>query len=839
LERLARKILIVDDDPDDHRAYARLLRKAPDQTYEIVSAMQASDGLAAVRSQRFDCVLLDINLPDRSGIEFLAELEKLPHQIACAVVVVTGQGDENVAVDAMKRGAQDYLVKGALTQELFLAAIDRAIDARSLQARLDQTLQTSTETNTMLQLEVEEYKRAEFDAAAAKELAERANEAKTAFLTNMSHEIRTPMNGILGMTSLLLAMELGDEQRQYASAIHHSATGLLAILNDILDISKLEAGRIELENIDFDLEELIEGTLELIASKAVEKDLELCALIDDSARCHFFGDPTRLRQVLLNLIGNAVKFTEKGFVVVRAQQVGSDEVRDDAAVAKLRVDVSDSGIGISADGMRRLFQKFNQADNSISRRFGGTGLGLVISRELTELMGGALSVDSEAGKGSTFTIEIALPRGAPTAPPPAWLERLAGRHVLVVDNFEMPRQVLRRQLERIGMQVVEAHDGFSAIAELRRASAAGGGYDVVLIDQIMPGMSGEELAQEVRNYPALGKLKLILVSPLGIPGKVGGTERAPIDALLTKPPSYKALIECLANVLFPNEKLITNTKRSFLSDQGAETQHRQMRRILLAEDNVINQQVAAGILRKAGYAVDVVDDGVAAVNAAGAGKYDLILMDLQMPDMGGVEATHMIRSIDGRQRIPIIAMTAHAMRGTREECLDSGMDDYVAKPIDPRGFLAVVRRWTIGAETGAGQAAEAAVEGPAPSVPVLDEDHLAALRASMEAGDFDELIARAPARLEVRIERLQTASAAGDFETLEHEAHAMISGAGNVGAMALSALALQLETSASEQDHAATAKIMRAIDDNASLTLAALRAKCSAAPRRRGEALAS
>jgi signal transduction histidine kinase/HPt (histidine-containing phosphotransfer) domain-containing protein len=837
VERPVRKLLIVDDDSDDHRAYARLLRNAPDNAYTIVAATEASDGLAVMRSQRFDCVLLDIHLPDGSGLDFLSALSELPHQASCAVVVVSGYGSETVAVDAMKRGAGDYLVKSGLTQEILVNAIDNAMTKWTLQTRLDRSFEVSTETNTMLQLEVETHRKGEIDAAAAQEVAERANEAKTEFLTNMSHEIRTPMNGILGMTSLLLETELGDEQQRYANAIRQSATSLLGLVNDILDLSKLQAGHIDLEYIDFDLEELIEGTLELVAAKAVDKDLELCALIDESARRHFFGDPTRLRQVLLNLIGNAVKFTEKGFVVVRARQVGSDETKNGARVARLRIDVSDSGIGISAEGMLRLFQKFNQADASIARRFGGTGLGLVISRELSELMGGVLDVDSEVGKGSTFTLEIALPRGAEPAPP-GWLVRLASRRALVVGNFEMSRQALRRQLERLGMDVVEAHDGFTAIAELRRARA-GGCYDVVLADQTMPDMSGEELVQELRNDRALDAVKLILVSPFGIPFKVKAGGHVKIDALLAKPPSYKALVECLANLLFPHEKLVTNSKISFLSDHGAATQQRQMRRILLAEDNLINQQVAAGILRKAGYAVDVVDDGVAAVNAAGAGKYDLILMDLQMPVMGGVEATHMIRSIDGLRHVPVIAMTAHAMRGTREGCLDSGLDDYVAKPIDPRGFLALVRRWTIGTENASAPARKPAAEERAQNAPVLDEDHLAALDASMDRGDFDDLLARAPARLEVRIERLQSAFAAGNFATLEHEAHTLISGAGNVGAMALSALALKLETSASQQDQDVTAKIMAAIDANASLTLAALRAKVSAAPHRANEAHAS
>ena len=830
LERPVRKLLIIDDDVDDHRAYVRSLRKATDHRYQIVTATRASDGVAAAQLQYFDCILLDLNLPDRSGIDVLGELIKLSHLVSCAILVVTGEGNGTVAVEAMKRGAQDYLIKGVQTQDLLLSAIDRAIDARTSQVSRDASFQASAEATIMLQLQVEEREKAERAAAAAREQAERANAAKSAFLANMSHEIRTPMNGILGMTSLLLEMELGDEQRHYAAAIHQSATSLLGLLNDILDLAKLEAGRIELENIDFDLEELVEGTVQLVSAKAVEKDLELCAFIDDRVRRRFFGDPTRLRQVLLNLIGNAVKFTAKGFVVVRVQQLGADEVEGDVARARLRIDVSDSGIGIPTEAMGRLFQKFNQADNSITRRFGGTGLGLAISRDISALMGGTLSVESEVGKGSTFTLEIALPCGAPMSLPETWIARLAGRRVLVVDNFEMLRRVLGRQLQRVGMDVSEASDGFAALVELQRAHAVGSPYHLALVDQIMPGMSGEELAREIRKYPSLADLKLVLMSPLGIPAKIGGTERAPIDALLNKPASFKTMIECLANLLFPGEKLVSATRRSFLSGPGPETQQRHKWRILLAEDNLINQEVAAGILRKAGYAVDVAEDGISAVDVARAGKHDLILMDMQMPGMDGVEATHKIRAIEGVERVPIIAMTAHAMHGTREQCLAAGMDDYVAKPIDPRGFLATVRRWTVGAETNSPQVPHVTAVQQTDGLPILDEDRFASLRASMGIADFDDLVARAPRRLEERIEKLQKAFMGGDLAAIGREAHTLIGGAGNIGAMALAALARQLEWSTSQQDRESLHKTMRAIDDNTPQTLAALRAKFFAAP---------
>jgi CheY-like chemotaxis protein/HPt (histidine-containing phosphotransfer) domain-containing protein len=826
MEESVRRVLIVDDSSDDRRMFKRLLKHASGRRYDIVCATKAPDGLAAARMEHFDCILLDVRLPGQDGLELLSELLQRFRDKLCAIVVCTGDGNERTAVEALQRGAQDYLSKNDLTSDALMRAIERAIDKRGLQLQLEHSLEALTDANSALKIEIEERKRLELSAAAAAEQAERANDAKTAFLTNMSHEIRTPMNGVIGMTSLLLQTELSEEQRQFATAIRHSADGLLGLLDDILDLSKLEAGRMEIENIDFDLEELIEDTLSMVASKAVEKDLELVAVIDDEARHHFFGDPTRIRQILLNLAGNAVKFTESGTVIAHAHLLP----RADGAATEpplLRIDVTDTGIGISEAGLARLFQKFNQADSSITRRFGGTGLGLAISCQLAELMGGKIEVKSKVGEGSTFSLVIGMPRGAP-ATAPVWTRLLVGRRVLIVDDLETTRRVLRRHLERENIEVADAHDGFSAFAELRRASASGRGFDAVLIDQVMPGMSGEELAHEIDTVPALDRVKVVLMSASGIPEKVTGAQSPRFASILIKPVGHKAAIECLGRLLCADEARKAPNDAAAHADGALEAQPDSARRLLLAEDNVINQQVASGILRRAGYVVDVVDNGAAAVDAARRTRYDMILMDLQMPSMGGVEATNMIRRIEGCEHMPIIAMTAHAMRGTREKCLGAGMDDYVAKPFDPRRFLAVVRRWASFTEPVVPENASGGANG-VEGAPLLDERHMAALRATMDAEDFHQLVARAPSRLQERVERLEAVFTAGDREALEREAHSLISGAGNIGAMALSALAAELEDSVASDDQLKIEGLMSAIAEKVSATVAALNGKQDAA----------
>jgi PAS domain S-box-containing protein len=629
-----------------------------------------------------------------------------------------------------------------------------------------------------------------------KEAAEAANRAKSAFLANMSHELRTPLNGVIGMLDLLRDTPLTSQQSRYVSVAGSSAELLLTVINEILDFSKIEAGKLELETADFDLRLAIEDTLEMLAPKAEQKGLELALSMSAHMPTAVRGDVHRVQQIIVNLAGNAIKFTAAGHVLVRVTGAAAGDQQ-----MALRIEVEDTGIGIPSDRLDKLFRSFSQVDASTTRQFGGTGLGLAISKKLVELMGGQIGVASKPGEGSTFWVQITVPAAQQSLPAPKLAPaNLSGMRVLVVDDNATNREVLFRQLSAWNFRVEMAADGPQALASLERTRQLGERVDLVVLDGHMPGMDGFELARQIRSRDEARATPIVMLTSMSGPQASEHGSLAMVDGFLHKPVRQSLLFDTIVNVASkaqPSRTMQESSQRRCDAREhlaaSTATNSRPSARILLAEDNEINRIVALEILTRAGFDCDVAATGREAVAKVAANRYDAVLMDGQMPEMDGLDAAKEIRRLESRAatahrgyRLPIIALTANAIEGDRELCIAAGMDGYLTKPLDAAKLVELLTTMLASVDEGGSTDRSAAEVIPAEEASADDDAPIefASLAARCLNNDTlaAKLLDRFAARLPLDVAEIAEAIERGDLDRAALLAHALSGTAANLSA---------------------------------------------------------
>jgi two-component system, sensor histidine kinase and response regulator len=673
MESMKATILLVDDEPAIIQALASELRL---QDHTVHTASSGKDALEIIKANTIDILITDLRMPGMDGLELLSRTSEL--HLDLQAIVLTGYGDMQNAVEALNRGASGYMLKPPDLKELSIH-IDGCLKKSALNRELRQK-------NKELEEEIEKRCQAELSMKQSKEAAETANRAKSAFLANMSHEIRTPMTAIIGLSDLAIKSELSPKVRDYLNKIKSSSYSLLSLINDILDVSKIEAGRLHLDSAPFHLEDIFGRLADVFKKPVADKGLELVQSLPTDNACYLVGDAIRLEQVLINLVGNAVKFTKEGEVVIKVAilEQSTDHIN-------LAFSVSDTGIGMDADRIPKLFSAFVQADDSTTRKYGGTGLGLTICKHIVEMMGGNFKVESTPGKGSVFSFTTVFKRAKGGKKPSLVLPKdLKSMKVLVCDDNKVARETLRDDLETLSFQPVLVDSGDKALAELSAAKKAGEPFPLVLMDWRMPEMDGIETATKILQDTKCPRI--IMLTAFGRDEVSQKAMEAGVHAFLSKPATRSLLYDAILSV-FNRDLTDTSESKNSGFPKAESTIKFVSTRILLVEDNSINQQVIREILENIGITVEMASNGLAGLNQVQMSTFDLVLMDIQMPEMDGYTATRKIREIPEFAKIPIIAMTAYAMEGDRAKCLAAGMNDHVAKPIDKKQLFSALMKW--------------------------------------------------------------------------------------------------------------------------------------------------